>query len=114
MFTVFIKLYISDKCNKDWLTSNALQHSKAVKELKQLAQEFDRNLHFAVIPSSTVERGESFAEVLYEGDMPDDLQVNIESTARLLSQDATQQTEGIRFVLKLVDTNLDIMYVPLK
>ena len=68
MFTVFIKLYISDKCNKDWLTSNAPQHSKAVKELKQLAQEFDRNLHFAVIPSSTVERGESFAEVLYEGD----------------------------------------------
>ena len=60
MFTVFIKLYISDKCNKDWLTSNAPQHSKAVKELKQLAQEFDRNLHFAVIPSSTVERGESF------------------------------------------------------
>ena len=46
--------------------------------------------------------------------MPDDLQVNIESTARLLSQDATQQTEGIRFVLKLVDTNLDIMYVPVK
>ena len=25
-----------------------------------------------------------------------------------------RQTEGIRFVLKLVDTNLDIMYVPVK
>ena len=111
MFTVFIKLYTSDKCNKDWIVSNAAARAKAVKELKQLAEEFDRNLHLVTLSSGTVERGESVAEVLYEGDMPDDLQVNIESTLRLLSQDATQQTEGLRFVLKITDTNLDIIYI---
>lgn len=89
MFTVIIKLFLSDKCNWDWMQSCKHQHQQAIKELKDFASEFDRKLHCAVISSATLERDEAFCEVIYEATMPDDLQMKIESVVQLLAQDVT-------------------------
>ena len=114
MFTVIIKLFLSDKCNWDWMQSCKQQRTQAIKELKDFASEFDRKLHCAVVSSSTLERDEAFCEVIYESTMPDDLQMKIESVVQLLAQDATQQMEGMRFVLKTVDKEVDFVYSHVK
>ena len=114
MFTVIIKLFLSDKCNWDWMQSYKHQHQQAIKELKDFASEFDRKLHCAVISSATLERDEAFCEVIYEATMPDDLQMKIESVVQLLAQDVTQQMEGMRFVLKTVDKEVDYVYSQVK
>lgn len=110
MNTVIVKIYISDKCNTDWMQSNRQQRTAAVKELKQAAADFDRTLHCAVLTSPTLERGEAFAEILHSGELPYDLQTDTEAVIHLLAQDATQENVGMRFVMKVVDVDVDIIY----
>lgn len=110
METVLVKIYISDKCNTDWIQSNSKQRLAAVKQLKQSASDFDTTLHCAVLTSPTLERGEAFAEVLHSGELPYDLQTDTESVIQLLAQDATQEMVGMRFAMKIIDVNVDIVY----
>lgn len=110
MNTVTVKIYTSDKCNQDWIQSNRTQRTALVANLKQFAKEFDYTLHCATFCSPTIERGEAFAEVTYNGELADDLQVEIQSTIKSLCQDATQQMDGMRFVLKVVDIDTDIIF----